>query len=283
MEENKNVKAEAEQVAEAKAPVEEVAVEAAPKEEAAAAERGPRDLFYERIRTNFPEGKYDEDEDEYFRNANTRFDALEHDSKQFHDLADKLVKRLGDDPAKAEAVLDWLDGEDMVVAITRHLGPEALSVPEEGSDGYDAWKAAGDARRQEMADIKAKVDEYRKNAEDSAVALDDFAKEAGLDDEQKAAFEKYIAEELLPAIYSGKFTKEMYGLIQHGRNYDADIEGAREQGRVDGRNEQIEVGKKHRQGSGLPNGAAGGNANEEVDRKENSTADWLSHMAQRRK
>ena len=68
------------------------------------------------------------------------------------------------------------------------------------------------------------------------------------------------------------------------RNYDADIEGAREQGRIDGRNEKIEVEKKHLAGSGLPNGGAGGNASEEVDapKSENKTVDWLDKMSKRR-
>ena len=283
MEEKLNNENEAQaQVAEAQneAPIEE----AAAVEAEAAPEKGPRDLFYERIRTNFPEGKYDENEDEYFSNALSRMDELESDSKQFHNLSDKLMKRLGNDPEEAEIVLDWLDGADIRTAITRHKGAEALVAPEEGAEGYDEWKAAGDARRQELADMRAKVEEYRKNAEESENELASFAEEAKLSDEQKEALAQFIAEEFLPAIYSGRISKDAYRLINNGRNYDADIEGAREQGRVDGRNEQIEIGKKRAKGSGLPNGVAGGNAQEEeVDAKSNSTADWLSQMAQRRK
>ena len=285
MEEKEKVNAAAEtpevQTTEVEAPQAPEAIEAPAAE---ATEQGPRDLFFERIRTNFPEGKYDEDEEEYYRNANSRFDELERDSKSFHELSDKLMKRLGNDPEEAEIVLDWLDGADIRTASTRHKGAEALVAPEEGAEGYEEWKAAGEARRKELDDMKAQVETYSQNAKESEAALDEFAQEMGLDDEQKAAFANYIAEELLPAIYSGKIGKDLYTLIQRGRNYEADIEGAREQGRVDGRNERIEVGKKHLQGSGLPNGAAGGSAQEtEVDTKGNATEDWLSRMAQRRK
>lgn len=285
MEEVKNNAAEAApQENEAKEQV--AAVE--PQEEAAAveevaAEPKPRDLFYERIRTNFPEGKYDEDEDEYFRNALSRMDALEGDSKTLKDLTTKLEARLGQDPQEAEVFLDWIDGVDIRTAITRHMGAEALTAPEEGSDEYEEWKKAGEERQKELADSKAKVDEYRANAEASAEDLKAFAEENGLSEEQTAELEKYLAEELLPAIYSGRLDKNFYALIQHARNYDEDVAGAREQGRIDGRNEKIEVEKKHLAGSGLPNGGAGGNASEEVDAPANNkTVDWLDKMSKRR-
>jgi hypothetical protein len=248
----------------------------------AATEPKPRDLFYERIRTNIPEGKYDEDEDEYYRNALTAMDAYEKDSKTLKDLTEKLNKRLGADPQEAEVMLDWLDGVDIRTAITRHMGAEALSTPEEGSEEYEAWSKAGEARRKELADMEAKVNEYRTNAEASAADLDALATENGWSDEEKAGVEEFV-KGILEKVYSGRLDKDFYNLIQHGRNYEADIEGAREQGRVDGRNEKIEVEKKHLAGSGLPNGGVGGNASEEVDApKGNKTADWLAGMTKRR-
>lgn len=263
----------------------EPAVESAPAAEPAAEPAAPksRDLFFERIRTNFPDGKYDEDEEEYYRNAMTGMDALEKDSKSLKELTEKLNARLGQDPEEAEIVLDWLDGADIRTAITRHKGAEALVAPEEGSEEYDNWKKAGDERKEELAKMKAQLDEYRANSDASAAALKEFAQESGLSDEQAAELEDFIANQLLPDIYAGKLSKDTYAMIQHARNYDADVAGAREQGRIDGRNEKIELEKKHLKGSGLPNGAAGGNASEEVDNpKSNKTADWLEKMSRRR-
>lgn len=256
---------------------------AADGEAVAATERRPRDLFYERIRTNFPDGKYEEDEEEVYRNANSRFDELEKDSKQLKDLTAKLNTRLGADPQEAEVMLDWLDGVDIRTAVARHMGAEALVAPEEGSEEYEAFSKAGEARKKELADMKAKVDEYRANAEESAAILDAIAEENGWTPEQKAEMESFVTG-LLEKIYSGRLDKDFYNFVQHGRNYDADIEGAREQGRVDGRNEKIEVEKKHLAGSGLPNAKSGGNASEEVDAQPagNKTVDWLDKMSKRR-
>ena len=224
------------------------------------------------------------DEDGLYNDAMSYLQQLTKDRDLQKDFFAKLEKRLGQDPEEAETFLDWVDGVDLWTATARHKGAEFAAPPQEGTPEYDSWKQAGDERRKELDDMKAKVDEYRTNAEASAAALKEFAQENGLDEEQTAELERYIAEEFLPNIYAGKLGKDFYGFIQHGRNYDADIEGAREQGRVDGRNEKIEAEKKHLAGSGLPNGSAGGNASKEVDEtpKSNKTVDWLDRMSKRR-
>lgn len=252
--------------------------------EVAAAEQKPRDLFYERIRTNMPDGRYDEDEEEYFRSAGSYLDKLEGTKKSYDDLMAKFEARLGSDPQESEVMLDWLDGIDIRTAVARHMGEEALHVPEEGSEEYESFKKAGDERRKELADMKAKVDEYRASAEQSEADLKAFAEEAGLDEAQTAELEKYIAEDLLPRIYAGKLDKDFYKSVMRSRNYDADIEGAREQGRIDGRNEKIEVEKKRHAGSGLPNAGVGGNVGEEAEtpKQENKTVDWLDRQIKRR-
>lgn len=269
---------ENEATAQAAAPAE------ATQEGAVPAEPKAIDSFREYMHANFPDSNYDEDEDAIYRDAKSRFDALEGDSKTLKNLTEKLNSRLGKNPAEAEAVLDWLDGVDIRVAIARHMGSDALSVPEEGSEEYENFRKAGEAKQKEIDDTRAHLDEYRANAEQSEADLKAFAEENGLDAEQTAELEKYISDELLPAIYSGKLSKDFYKSVMRARNYDADIEGAREQGRVDGRNEKIEVEKKRHAGSGLPNGGAGGNASDDIEapKSENKTVDFLAKMAKRR-
>ena len=296
MEENeKNVAEATEKQTTETAPAAENAQEAAPAApentteggEAAAGEGAnepnSRDLFYERIRANFPDSNYEEDEQGIYRDAMSRLDALEKDSKSYKDLSEKMSARLDKDPREAEVMLDWLDGVDFRTAIARHMGPEALTAPEEGSEEYENWNKAGEERRKELADMKAKVDEYRANADASAADLQSLAEENGWSDEERTEVENYITD-VLNKVYSGRLDKDFYNNVLKARNYDNDIAGAREQGRVDGRNEKIEVEKKHLAGSGLPNGKSGGNASEEVDAKpaKNTTVDFLDKLSKRR-
>lgn len=240
-------------------------------------EPGQRDMFFERIRTNFPDNNYEEDEEGYYRDANSLLDSLVKDSKSFKDLSQKLSARLDKDPREAEVMLDWLDGTDIRVAIARHMGQEALTVPEEGSEEYEAFTKAGEDRRKELDDMKTKVDTYRSNVDASTADLDAIAEENQWSEEERADVESYIAN-ILEKVYSGRMDKDFFNGILKARNYDKDIAGAREQGQVEGRNEKIEAEKRHHAGSGLPNAATGGSTSAEVDDPRAKKARELSFL-----
>ena len=109
----------------------------------------------------------------------------------------------------------------------------------------------------------------------------DFIAESGMDAEGAAAFNDLMMS-VLNDLAIGKVSKETLQLFKRASDYEKDVEGAREQGRVDGRNEKIEVEKKRMKGSGLPNAQASGNASEEVDAKpSNETASWLGKFPRR--
>lgn len=259
---------------------EDTAVDVAAKPEnggeQAVTERKPHELLYERIRASRPEAKYDEDEEEYSRQAMEMFDELEGKGKKYDDMSKRLMSRFNSNPEEATAFLDYLDGMSLPAAIRKSMGDEALTI-KEGDDGWDEYVRVGDERKKEQEAMRAKIEEIRANAVESEKALSDFAKERGMSDEDAKALSDYITNEIIPNIYAGKITKDMYNIFMNARDYDKDIEGAREQGRVDGKNEKIDIEKKRMGGSGLPNANAGGNADKEVDKPQggNATADWL--------
>ena len=63
----------------------------------------------------------------------------------------------------------------------------------------------------------------------------------------------------------GDIDTDILNRYYRAMQYDADVEGAKKQGEIDGQNKAIEAKKAKMAGSGLPNGAAGGSANEEID------------------
>lgn len=245
-----------------------------------AAERTPREMLYERIRTSRPDAKYDEDEEEYSRQAMSMLDEYEGKAGQFDQMSEKMSARFNKNPEEAEAFLAYLDGASLPSAIRRYMGDEALSM-KEGDEGWEDYQKAGKEREEQFASNRAALDQFMQNAKDSDVTMADFIKEAELDEEGAQNFKDLVVS-IANDISAGKITKDTLMLLQRATNYDKDIEGAREQGRVEGRNEKIEVEKKRMKGSGLPNAHASGNASEEVDVKpKNGTADWLSRVNKR--
>lgn len=246
-----------------------------------AAERTPRDLLYERIRTSRPDAKYDEDEEEYSRQVMSMLDEYEGKAGQFDQMSEKMSARFNKNPEEAEAFLAYLDGASLPSAIRRYMGDEALSM-KEGDEGWEDYQKAGKEREEQFASNRAALDQFMQNAKDSDVTMADFIKEAELDEEGAQNFKDLVVS-IANDISAGKITKDTLMLLQRATNYDKDIEGAREQGRVEGRNEKIEVEKKRMKGSGLPNAHASGNASEEVDVKQpkSETANWLGGIPRR--
>lgn len=246
-----------------------------------APERKPRELLYERIRTSRPDAKYDEDEEEYSRQAMSILDDLEGRAGQYDKMSEKMSARFNQNPEEAEAFLAYLDGASLPSAIRRYMGDEAL-VMKEGDEGWDEYQKAGKEREEQFASNRAALDQFMQNAQDSDVTMADFIAEAGLDEEGAQNFKDLVVS-IANDMSAGKITKDTLMLLNRAMNYEEDVEGSREQGRVEGRNEKIEVEKKRMKGSGLPNTNASGNASEEVDVKQsNSTADWLGKFGSRK-
>lgn len=285
-EEEKNLAAQAAEGAQP-APPEEVANnggdggEPAVAKEPEATQRKPHEVLYERIRTSRPDGKYDGDDEEYARQAIEIMDELESKGKSYDELTQKLMSRFNANPDEAGAFLDFLDGMPLPTAIRKNMGDEALTM-KEGDDGWDEYVKTGEKRKKQFEDMRVKMDEIQANAKASEEALKEFAKERNLSDEDVKALSDFVTE-MLPDLLMGKISKEMYGRFMNARNYNADIDGAREQGRVDGRNERIDLENKRMKGSGLPNANGGGNANEEIDEtdRKSETVKWLGSKIRR--
>jgi hypothetical protein len=208
-------------------------------------------------------------------------DELEKKSGDYDNMSKKLISRFNQNPEEAQAWLDYLDGAALPTAIRRHMGDEALNM-KEGDDGWDEYVKAGKDREEQHAKNREALELYMQNAKDSDAAMTEFIAETGLDEAGAQGF-KDVVLSIINDMSAGKVSKDTLKLLKRAVDYDKDLEGAREQGRVDGRNEKIEVEKKRMQGSGLPNAHASGSASEEVEKPKtgNATSDWLAGVKRR--
>lgn len=243
-------------------------------------ERTPRELLYERIRTSRPDANYDEDEEEYSRQAMSMMDDWENKSGKYDELSNKLMTRFGQNPEEAEALLDYLDGASLPAAIRRRMGDEALTM-KEGDEGWDDYVKAGEDRKRQFDENRAALDAFMANASESDAAFSDFVSELGMDEAAAEAF-KDVVLSVANDMSAGRISKETLAMLKHAIDYDKDMASAREQGEIDGKNKKITAEKKRMEGSGLPDASAGGSASEEVDTKpKSSTADWLGGIKRR--
>lgn len=249
--------------------------------EGVSTERKPREVLVERIRTIRPDAKVEEGEDAFANHILSILDEYGGKASAHDDMTQKLMTQFNRDPEEAEAFLEYLDGVPFAVAMRRHKGDEIFSV-KEGDEGWEEYVNAGKEREAQHAKNREALETFMQNAKDSESAMEEFLAEAGLDEEGTKGFTDLVTS-IINDMSAGKVSKDTLALLKRAVDYDKDVEGAREQGRVDGRNEKIEVEKKRMKGSGLPNAHASGNASEEVDVKQsNSTADWLGKFGSRK-
>ena len=229
------------------------------KDDQQPSEKTPREALHERIRAARPDGKYDEDEDEIYRQAGSWLDELEAGSKSYKDLADKLAARFNEDPEEANAFLDYLEGMHLVAAIRKNMGDEALTM-QEGDEGWDEYQKAGETRKADSERLMGYAKEINENSAASDALFEEWAGELELDDEQKKAVLDLIQGDL-EALMKGKLSKDVLNRYSKAINHDSDVEAAHKQGKVEGRGEAIDAQRKRMKGSGLPGGEAGGDIN----------------------
>lgn len=228
-------------------------------------EKKPRELFYERVRTNFPEGKYDEDEDEYFRNAMQMFDDSDNAMNVVRENNEKLFKRLESDPSAAAALAEFIDGTPLPVALRRYFTDEELSA-QEGDDYFESYKKAGEERDAHKKEVNDYIEKIKTNSAESEKNFKEYAEENGLTPEESDKMWEFY-QNLMNEMSTGMISKDFLSLMHKGRNYNQDVEDANEAGKAAGRNEKIVEKLSKPKGDGLPE-PTGGKAGVEPKEKE---------------
>lgn len=251
----------------------------APAQEEVTVERGPKELFYERVRTNFPEGKYDEDEDEYFRNAMQMLDDNDNALNMVRDNNDKLFKRLESDPAAAAALAEFIEGTPLPVALRRYFTDEELSA-QEGDDYFESYKKAGEERDSYRKEINDFIEKIKTNSAESEKNFKEYVEENGLTPEQAEDMWNYY-QNLANEMSTGMISKDFLSLMHKGRNYNQDVEDANKAGKTAGRNEKIVEKLEKPKGDGLPEPTGGKQGVEPKEKQVDPRLKFMQDLASR--
>ena len=161
-----------------------------------------------------------------------------------HEAANKTIMEVVQAyPEFAQIIEDVANGIPVQVA---------MAVPE-GEPDYEAYKQAAEERTKRLADMKARVETREKNMARSKTDVDAFFAEQGLSEEEQQQFVAWVDNEILANLLDGKVNKEILTKLYQGWVYDTAVAEARETGKVEGRNEQIETRRVRTQKTdGLP-------------------------------
>lgn len=210
-----------------------------------------RDKLVERLRTYNPEGVYDEDEALY-EGVGSMLDERDNSLSEMRGKMDELAGVFKRSPQTASFYLDMAEGKGLYESLGRNFGPDLMAVIN-GDDearaeldrGLAEWQAAADERELRNNTLKA-------NRDQTIADYEAWLAEEGYTPEERAELE---AEMLAVgnAMDEGRFM-DFVRALNRSRRYDRDIENARSEGEIRGRNARIaEERTLPKEGDGLPN------------------------------
>lgn len=215
-------------------------------------EEKPPHKYHERLTKAFPDRTFEKDED-YDAAMDEHLTSLEDYREKGKKANQKLLALFESEPAVGEMVRDMMAGASFREAAARHFSADDFT-PTEGDPDYEGWTKNKTEREEKMNKRREFEKTYAANLEAAGKELEAFAKEHNLDAKATDEFLESM-EKMLADFNNGKMTKDTFRLMRRAMTYDKDIEDAREEGRIAGRNEKI-VAQREKEpdqaGDGLP-------------------------------
>lgn len=238
--------------------------------------KSKRELMGERLKKKYPDREWADDE-ALFGQINDDYDEYENTLKSHTDAEEKLANMFTRYPNSARFISDMANGENPWVAMVEQLGMDGITDIFENPEYKDELAKAQEEHVKRLAKANDLEKEYKDNMEVSLNMMLDAQTELGLTDEQVDA-----AADLLMSIANdaivGKISRESFDLALKALNHDADIEAARAEGEVGGRNAKIEERlRKPQKGDGVP--TLGGKNNAPARQASNNSIFDLANQA----
>lgn len=237
-------------------------------------ERKPR-RFDKYLADEYPDRNFDADED-YENGVGDMMDSLVSFRDKTRQADKKFAEVLEANPDLGMVIRDMMDGASLTEALARHIDPADLT-PAEGDPDYEGWERNRNERLQRAEDRKKRQEQFDANLEISAKNIREFAEENNMTTEEAAKWLEPF-DKLLGEINNGTLSKETLLKIKRITDYDKDIENARNEGLLKGRNENITAQKQAvPKGDGLPHPKGKGAPVDETERL-NDMQKWFGGL-----
>ena len=190
--------------------------------------------------------------------------------EQYDQNNKKLADLLASDSSSAEFLQRWVETGDPRKAIIEVFGDD-LGMSEEAKAGFETQLSEWRERKKANDELNEAASA---NWEQSLSVLEEWGNAKNLTLEQK----RDVMMRLLAITFNGmenKYSAEDFDLALRAINHDVDVESARREGVVTGRNERIAAARRDRSTAGLmPPTAPGGQGGRIKEAKPKSESPW---------
>lgn len=221
--------------------------------------KSKREMLSERLKKKYPEKEYADDES-LFGQVNEDYDAYDKELGEYKDREGRLSDLISKDPRSAAFLSDMAKGNDPWISLIERIGIDGITDLMNDPEKQEDYAAANKKYVERLAKEKSLEEEYRKNLSESMRVIEQLQSDRQLSDEMLDAAMDFIMQITHDAIL-GKFTASTIDMALKAVNHDADVQNARTEGTVAGRNAKIdEKLRKPTTGDGTPNLAGSNNA-----------------------
>lgn len=225
------------------------------EQQTAVAEEQPpkskRELFGERMKSKYPDREFADDE-ALFGQIGEDYDNYDAEIGRYKEREDKMTELFAKDPNSAQFFADMARGDDPWVGMLERLGADGITDIMNNPEKRAEYAAANKKYAERVAKSEELQREYDSNLAQSLGELERIQQERGLSDETIDAAYDMIMRISNDALV-GKITPETVDLALKAVTHDAEVENARAEGEIAGRNAKIEEKlRKPKRGDGMP-------------------------------
>ena len=142
-------------------------------------------------------------------------------------------------PEFGELLIYLRKGYSPEEAIAMSFDIESISPPE-GAPNYEGVLKAKESRKKAMEEKRQRAERVKSNLAETKKMIDEYAEEKGWDEEQKSSTMGRFEAIVTDLVDDGRISRENFDMVVNGLNYSSDIQAAKEDAEIAGRNAQIE-------------------------------------------
>lgn len=208
-----------------------------------------RDAMSERLAAKYPDREFADDE-ALFGQISDDYDDYDSQLNGYREREQKIADMFTSDPRSAHFVTTWRDGGDPVVEFVRRFGTDIkdrLDDPEWQEQLAEANKEFVER----VAKEKELEQEYNDNLDKTKENLRQFQESYNLSDDEVDNVFSVLADIVGNGLL-GLFSVQSMELAMNAINHDTDVEDARDEGEVAGKNAKInEKLRSRKKGDGV--------------------------------
>lgn len=213
-----------------------------------------RSKVADRMKTRFPDRNYDEEGqgndlyesvNQYMDESDQKIADYEGQIKSNDEWKQKFTNILKTDPKAARFFKEWAVSGNGAEAFRREYGSKAWEMMNT-EEGAAMLAQITQEENEKQAQYDKAMEEFQQNYQTSLQSLDSWGNNRGLSDDEKVS----VMESIIKIIEDGEtgvYPESLFEAAYKAGHYDADVESARHEGEVAGRNAKIKEGQVRRQ------------------------------------